>query len=401
LPSKAETIWDYATGAVDRPLAAAGSNVRAAVGRWRDLFRDESVDFEAEGLLEGADDSDARVDLLRQLYAAGVPLDELRQAVEQDRLALLPVEAVLRATGEHTLAEMSDKAGLEEDTMARRIRALGISKPDSETVFHDDAPAAADALKELQDSGLPEEGIDDICRTIGRATERMADGIRETVGNAFIETGDTERDLGLRYAAAGRRMIPIFTPLIELTLTMHLLKLIRSDVISRTERATGTLPSGREIAVGFVDLTDFTRLSEELRPDEVGDLIRRFDALVQANTPASAQHVKTVGDAAMIVSPDPGAVLDAARAMARAAEDDGLPAVHAGVAMGQAVTREGDWHGRPVNVASRLTDAAPAGQIFATEAVREALGDGVHWQDAGPRHLKGIGDPVRIFCLVP
>jgi adenylate cyclase len=340
LPIKPETLWDYATGAVERPLTSAGSNVRAAVSRWRDLFRDDSVNFEAEGLLDGADDAEARTDLLRQLYASGVPLDELRQAVEQDRLALLPVEAVLRATGEHTLREMSDGSGLAEDVMARRIRALGISKPDSDTVMHDDAIAAAKALKELEDSGMPEDVIDDICRTVGRSTERMADGIREGVGNAFIETGDTERDLGLRYAAAARRMIPVFTPLIEFTLTMHLLKLIRSDVVSRTERAMGTLPAGREIAVAFIDMTDFTRLSQQLRPDEVGDL-------------------------------------------------------------GRAVAREGDWHGSPVNIASRLSDVAPPGRIFATEAVREALGDGVQWEDTGTERLKGIDDPVRVFCLAP
>jgi adenylate cyclase len=401
MPSRAGSLWDYATGAVDGPLAAAGENVRAAVDRWLDLFRDDAVDFDAEGLLDGADDREARIALLRQLYAAGVPLDELRSAVEQDRLALLPVEAVLKATGEHTVAEMAAESGLAEEVVARRIRALGISKPDSDTVVHDDALAAANALKELEESGIPEDGIDDICRIVGRSTERMADGIREVVGSAFIETGDTERDVGLRYAAAARRMIPVFSPLIEFTMTMQLLKLVRSDVISRTERAAGTLPTGRDITVAFVDLTDFTGLSEQLRPEELGDLVRRFEALVQEKTPPSAQHVKTIGDAAMIVSSEPAAALQAATSLVHAADADDFPALHAGVAMGRAVTREGDWHGRPVNVASRLTDVAPPGQVFATEAVRQAVGDQLEWSDAGRQRLKGIDEPVTVFCLAP
>ena len=55
------------------------------------------VDFEAEGLLEGVEGSarEARLELLRELADEGVPLEELRVAVEEQRLALLPVERVL------------------------------------------------------------------------------------------------------------------------------------------------------------------------------------------------------------------------------------------------------------------------------------------------------------------
>jgi hypothetical protein len=46
-------------------------------------------DFEAEGLLDGLDPDDppARLDLLHQLVARGVGLEELKRAVGQDRLA--------------------------------------------------------------------------------------------------------------------------------------------------------------------------------------------------------------------------------------------------------------------------------------------------------------------------
>jgi len=55
------------------------------------------VDFEKEGLLEGLDPDErkSRRKLLEELTEDGFELEDLREAVEQDRLALLPVEVVL------------------------------------------------------------------------------------------------------------------------------------------------------------------------------------------------------------------------------------------------------------------------------------------------------------------
>jgi len=59
---------------------------------------DDTPDFEAEGLLEGLDEPEereARLELLERLYEDGVSLDELKAAVAESRLVLLPVERVL------------------------------------------------------------------------------------------------------------------------------------------------------------------------------------------------------------------------------------------------------------------------------------------------------------------
>ena len=59
-----------------------------------------AIDFEAEGLLEGAPDErarDGRLALLRTLEREGFGLEELRRATQEGRLALLPVEGVVAA----------------------------------------------------------------------------------------------------------------------------------------------------------------------------------------------------------------------------------------------------------------------------------------------------------------
>jgi adenylate cyclase len=103
--------------------------------------------------------------------------------------------------------------------------------------------------------------------------------------------------------------------------------------------------------------------------------------------------VKTIGDAAMLVSQEPAALLDVSLALGEAAEAEGddFPALRAGIASGEAIARAGDWYGRPVNLAARICQTARPGSVLTTAEVREAAeGDGYEWSKAGRRRLKGV-----------
>jgi adenylate cyclase len=98
--------------------------------------------------------------------------------------------------------------------------------------------------------------------------------------------------------------------------------------------------------------------------------------------------VKLIGDAAMLVAPEPMPLVVATRDLvAAAAADDRLPRLRAGVAAGQALNRSGDWYGHPVNLASRLTAAAEPDTVLATEPVAAATGDVLTWSPMGTRRL--------------
>jgi hypothetical protein len=58
------------------------------------LGKRQKPDFAREGLLKGLRGKKhaARLELLEELWKQGVPLDELREAVAEDRLAILPAE---------------------------------------------------------------------------------------------------------------------------------------------------------------------------------------------------------------------------------------------------------------------------------------------------------------------
>jgi adenylate cyclase len=85
--------------------------------------------------------------------------------------------------------------------------------------------------------------------------------------------------------------------------------------------------------------------------------------------------------------------------MDAAAADEMLPRLRVGVAYGSAVSRAGDWFGRPVNLASRVTAAARPGAVLVSESAREQIGEDhrFRWSFAGGRRLKGISGEVRLY----
>jgi adenylate cyclase len=106
--------------------------------------------------------------------------------------------------------------------------------------------------------------------------------------------------------------------------------------------------------------------------------------------------IKTIGDAAMLVSRDPAPLVEAALSLAEAAEAADLPAVRAGLAWGPAITRSGDLYGHAVNLASRVTGIARPQSVLCTKEVRDASPD-FDWSFAGSHRFKGIADSVPLY----
>jgi adenylate cyclase len=116
------------------------------------------------------------------------------------------------------------------------------------------------------------------------------------------------------------------------------------------------------------------------------------------------QLIKLIGDAAMLVSRETEPLLDAALELVQASEQqgDGFPPLRVGVATGPALSRGGDWYGRPVNLASRITTVARPGSVLTAGDVRESIGDDRYrWSFAGKRKLKGVRGEQRLFRVRP
>ena len=166
-------------------------------------------------------------------------------------------------------------------------------------------------------------------------------------------------------------------------------------MLGRAELESGDVAGSQELAVCFADLVGFTRLGGEVEVRELGSVAGRLAELATAVTEPPVRLIKTIGDAAMFVSPDPGPLVKVALALVAEAEEAELPSLRAGVALGPALPRAGDFYGHAVNLASRVTGIARPGSVLCTEQVRDAAGDdGLQWSAAGRHRLKGVSSAV-------
>jgi adenylate cyclase len=362
------------------------------------------IDFEREGLLKGTRGKarEARRKLLEELAADGVALEELRRAVEEDRLALLPVERFLEGAGpRHTIDEVAERTGVDTDFLIRNRASLGLPPPDPQApVATDDEVEMAKRLRALLDAGLPPDGITENSRVLGLAAAQAAAAANALVGDALLRPGDTELEAAHRYLDAARTLAPMLGPAVTYAISLHLREQIRQAAIGSAQLAAGTVAGAQEVTACFADLVDFTRLGQTLDFESLSRVTTRLGELARDAARPPVRLVKMIGDAAMLVSTDNDALLDAALALVETAEaEDGgeFPALRAGLARGEAVPRGGDWYGHPVNLASRITDFAYPSSVLCAEGVHDAARDGYRWSFAGMRHLKGIEGRVKLF----
>lgn len=361
-----------------------------------------ATDFAAEGLLDGLDGEarTGREDLLRVLEDEGIELEDMRSAANDGRLMFLLAERAVGGAARYTGQEVAERAGLplERLTALRRAQGLPSSEPGARVFSRTDLDSALNA-KAFEEAGVPFEQQLAVVRVLGRGLSQAAEAMRSTVLELVLQPGATEAELARNYGREVERLMPLMGPALDQMLRIHLRQMVRSEAISAAERLEGSLPGARPVVVAFADLVGFTRLGEEVPPDELSRVADRLAELTGDALRGDVRLVKTIGDAAMLAAPEPDEVLDVVLDLVAAADGEGedFPQLRAGVASGEALSRAGDWYGRPVNLASRLTAIARPGAVLATREVRDGASVGYQWSAAGRRKIKGVDGQLALY----
>ena len=233
---------------------------------------------------------------------------------------------------------------------------------------------------------------------LGQGMARYAEATRALVAHTFIEPGLDEYELAHRYRAVAEQLMPLAGPWLEHVFALHLQQVLRSDALTQEQRRAGKLDDTQQAVIAFADLVGFTALGESVSVEELGSVAGRLNRLAGEALEPPVKIVKLIGDAVMLVSPEPEPMVDVTlRLVDMAAEDEAFPPLRAGIACGQAVHRWGDWFGTPVNLASRLTTRARPSTVLVAEEVKDALDGRFEFSDAGRKKLKGFSAPVRAY----
>lgn len=153
----------------------------------------------------------------------------------------------------------------------------------------------------------------------------------------------------------------------------------------------------------FADLAGFTALTEAHGDDEATALATDFAAAVRRLLPGyGAEEIKTIGDEVMIRVTDPAqAVRLGIKIVSELAFHDSPP-VRVGIHSGPAVSRDGDWFGSTVNLASRVSGAAKPGEVLITDRTRREVDDwdGFELEERGSRYFKHVPEPIPVYRVV-
>lgn len=359
-----------------------------------------------------------RVKLVAALLDGGFTSEQVEWAVSEGHLNLdrvdeyQLVEPGPRST--RTFAEFMATAGPRASLLPAVYASLGLPQPDPSSPIHTDEEERLQQFLERWSPAHSDDILIRAARLIAEgartATQGWADLIDEQVAGPARERlyrGEIDR-FPEEVRETFSTLLRLLPRMMEWLSQRYLEQRSVAGIVEGFEEffaARGLGPAPRPSAppaVVFVDLSGYTRLTEE-RGDDVAvgfasTLQRQAEAVAAAN---DGRLVKLLGDGAMLRFPDAARGLNAALALVGTLSVHGGLAAHAGVHAGPVIQRDLDLFGRTVNLASRLAAAAGPGEVLVSEAVRHAVDSPtVRFEHAGGAVLKGITEPAPLFRAV-
>ena len=280
-------------------------------------------------------------------------------------------EALLGAPCELTRDDVAAAVDVEEPVARGLWNAMGFAEvPPGEQAFTRlDVEALQTALA-LRDSGLVDhDTLLVLARTMGQQLSRTADAQVDVFRD--MSAGMSVQEATLAASQAAAEVLPRLEQLVVHVWRRQFAASVARAFVAATEDGMPLL------AVGFVDIVDFTASRQTWDASTLERLLERFERETSLRvTAVGGQVIKTLGDAVMYSTDDVGTCVEVAlRTVEAHLADDELPDVRAGVAAGPVLVRLGDVFGQPVNLASRLTDEARPRSVLVDARAAEALAD--------------------------
>ncbi len=348
----------------------------------------------------------AQARVVARMRDRGYSLREIRSAVRDGRLAFGYVEDLLPdSPGSKTRPEAATVSGLDEQLVERIMTLLGVPVANADRLSDADLEALQ-TLKTILDSGFPLVALLQLVRVYAQSMRKIAEAevrlFHLFVHEPLITEGVPALEMAEQMNELAERLMPSVEPLMEYVHSRYLRHYIEQDVVGHMEDdlpASATAADHVAMAFCFVDLTGFTRFTEEEGDEQALDLVERFVETVEATLPPEATIVKTIGDEVMIVSPEAGTLTEWSVGFLSLFQDRPRPRV--GLHYGSAVYRDGDYFGGDVNLTHRVVARALAGEVMVTDAVVDQLGRSsyLEFEPIGKVELKGFPDPVELFVV--
>jgi len=365
--------------------------------------------------VEGGEDypaSDARrVRVAQACDRAGLPLDGIGKAVAEGRLSFAFLEASQyewAGFSGKTYRQVCDELGLSMGLVRGIHQALGWAPPDEGDIVREDDLELLPALGISVAAGIAEDTVIRTTRVYGESLRRIAQAeaqvFRTSIEEPLLRSGMSQPEMMQAASAFGAQYMALFDPAFLRIYHRQQEHVWIDDFVRQAEDTLDDMGIHERLthppAMCFLDLTGYTRLTEEHGDETAADLSASLASLVQR---VSQHHggspVKYLGDGVMFFFKEPGAAVVSALEMVEEAPAEGLPPAHVGLHAGPVVQQDGDYYGRTVNVAARIAGRAGPDEVLVSEEVAQLSSgsSGVRFEDLGPVELKNVSRPIRLL----
>jgi adenylate cyclase len=350
--------------------------------------------------------------IIKDLERSGLPLDGIANAVKAGELDFgmfdLDNYDRISALTPETFRQVAERTGIPVELLLVIREAIGFAVAEPDDRVREDEIEVIPLVQSGLAGGMPAATVERILRVFGESLRRLVETESEAwmthVVGPLIAQGIPPQqvfEMASKFGEANlpsvdQAMLAIHHGQQDHVWTAGTYNFVEAALERTGLRAKVTRPP----AMSFVDLSGFTRLTDQRGDEAAAEMASTLSNLVQRSAHEhGGRVVKRLGDGVMLFFNRPAGALISSLDMAERVPAAGLPQAHIGVDAGPVIVQDGDYFGSTVNVASRIAGYARAGEVLASDRALQAAGelpDGIRAQSLGPVDLKGIAEPVPL-----
>jgi adenylate cyclase len=357
-----------------------------------------------------------RIRVVDTLAEAGFASEQLSQliatgAYDLDWASVVFPEPTAQLTT--TLEETAAATGLPEELAARLFDAWELPRPQpGQPLRADDDELLHLAMPALEGFGGEETALLGAARQLGDRLRGLAESqvrlFHTHVEEQLTAEGHPDHSWSDDLNQVAASMMASLERTLALLYRRHFEHYVLDVTVLRAEAALeraglAQRRPDRPPAIAFLDLTGYTKLTEERGDTAAAELAGRLVEIVHEFAHRrGGRPVKLLGDGVMFHFPEPAQAVWCGLELVDRLPRVGLPAARVGLHSGPVVFQDGDYFGRTVNVAARITDYARPGEVLVSDQVvadADRL-EGVHFEPVGPVSLKGLSAPITLYTAV-
>jgi adenylate cyclase len=351
-----------------------------------------------------------RVRAVTALEGSGVQPEQIAAAMKAGELSFGYLDYVLQPPPvmDRTYSEVADNLAIPFDLVERVFLAFGLPQPLPDEQAREDDEAILRGLKTFLDA-VDEVDVLGTARLFGDALRRLAEYqlhlFHTRVEERFRKAGvpdalvlDTAlKEVGVHTSPLGELFAAWLYRRHSETFTVEHRVLHGEEDLERAgihRRAPADPP-----AIVFLDISGYTRLTEELGDEASAAMPMRLATLVEdAASRYSGRTVKWIGDGVELYFRRPVDAVQCSLELRDRLPEAELPGTHVGINAGPVVYENGDFYGRTVNIAARIAAHAEQGQVLVSEdVVSHGSSDDIRFRRVGPVSFKGVSRDVVIY----